>query len=1026
MGLFQKSVLRKYLASQDVEACKAAYDLYVARFHDPHLQAQIGIMNEVEYQDGFLTHLFVNILGYTKRPDEGYNLVREKKNETDGKKADGAILRPDDSVIAVIELKGAKIKDLDKIDDQAWGYQRSHINCPYVITSNFEKLRFFIDNAVEHEEFNLFTLTQEQFSLLWLCLQKDNLQGDLPKKVKAESLLEEEKVTKRLYKDYSAFKSDLWQDMCQQNSEYDELELYKKSQKLLDRFLFIFFAEDKGLLPPNSISQIVNQWSQLKELDAYTPLYDRLKLYFGYMNNGRKAPGKEEIHAYNGGLFKTDELLDGLNIDDELLRNHCLKLSEYDFDTEVDTNILGHIFEHSLNDIENVRAELAGAEVDKSKTKRKKDGVFYTPKYITKYIVDNTVGKLCEEKKAEIGIEEEEFAKGRKGRRSDTLKKLDEQLKQYREWLLQLTICDPACGSGAFLNQTLEFLMAEHRHIDELESQLLGYAMVFQDVENHILERNIFGVDINEESVEIARLSLWLRTAQKGRTLTSLSNNIKVGNSLIDDPEVAGELAFNWQGQFPTVFEKGGFDVVIGNPPYVRADSPGNDLDFREYLVKSGRFLTLKGKWDLYIPFVELSNILSNDNGVASLIIPDAYCHADYAVLSLSYFTNNSQLRRIDYFPDVEVFENVGVQSVIVSYDKGQNSKYFLRRVHSDNQTFLEEKFRDYPKSFRVDYRESIIQNSSDLTPINNIVYISKGIVGNSDEKKYKGEFKVGDLIADQKDQLHCKLYYEGKDINKWVLTSKRWIEYGNERSPAKWSRKGFPELFSSEKIVTMRSPGNVPRCFLDKEQGFFNESAIGFVRWIDLKTSEAKSINNSVKDDTERKRFEAISEQFSLAFLLAIMNSRLVKYELNSNRRSNIHIYPDDWRKVRIPKVSPSEQHELENNVEAIIVGTTALQEISVSFLELLQSKFPIDKPSKKLQNWPDLDFKAFLSELKKKKVKLSLGEEADWLTHFNNKKTEANAIRLETDRIDKQIDQMVYELYGLSEEEIMIVEAS
>jgi type II restriction/modification system DNA methylase subunit YeeA len=197
-----------------------------------------------------------------------------------------------------------------------------------------------------------------------------------------------------------------------------------------------------------------------------------------------------------------------------------------------------------------VRAQLAGEEVDKSKSKRKKDGVFYTPKYITKYIVDNTVGKLCQEKKQELSIDEAEFAKDRKGRKTATLKKLDAQLKTYREWLLQLTICDPACGSGAFLNQALEFLMDEHRYVDELESHLLGYAMVFPDVENHILERNIYGVDINEESVEIARLSLWLRTAKKGRKLNSLSSNIKVGNSLIDDPAVAGDLAFNWQEEF--------------------------------------------------------------------------------------------------------------------------------------------------------------------------------------------------------------------------------------------------------------------------------------------------------------------------------------------------------------------------------------------------------------------------------------------------------------------------------------------
>lgn len=122
--------------------------------------------------------------------------------------------------------------------------------------------------------------------------------------------------------------------------------------------------------------------------------------------------------------------------------------------------------------------------------------------------------------------------------------------------MLQITICDPACGSGAFLNQALEFLIAEHQYIDELQSKLFGDAMVLSEVENAILENNIYGVDINEESVEIAKLSLWLRTAQKGRKLTSLNNNIKCGNSLIDDPSVAGNKAFQWQSEFPEVFKE--------------------------------------------------------------------------------------------------------------------------------------------------------------------------------------------------------------------------------------------------------------------------------------------------------------------------------------------------------------------------------------------------------------------------------------------------------------------------------------
>ena len=287
-------------------------------------------------------------------------------------------------------------------------------------------------------------------------------------------------------------------------------------------------------------------------------MYDRYKKYFNYLNTGWK--GKQyEIFAYNGGLFTPDEILDSVVISDVLLQKHTRVLTAYDFETDVDVNILGNIFENSLNEIEEITAQIGAIDSTEGLTplnKRKKDGIFYTPKYITKYIVENTVGKLCDEKKTELAIKEGEYLKSRKGRPVQKLKELDEKLTTYRNWLLTLTICDPACGSGAFLNQALDFLIHEHHYIDELKAKLLEVPMIFTEVENSILENNIFGVDINEESVEIAKLSLWLRTAQKGRKLTTLSNNVKCGNSLIDDPEVAGEKAFNWQNEFPGVFRK--------------------------------------------------------------------------------------------------------------------------------------------------------------------------------------------------------------------------------------------------------------------------------------------------------------------------------------------------------------------------------------------------------------------------------------------------------------------------------------
>jgi type I restriction-modification system DNA methylase subunit/REP element-mobilizing transposase RayT len=560
MKFFQNSVLHKHQQAQDHESIRSAWQKFTAYFHHPEIQQNIREAKEEQFQEGFLRELFVGVLGYVLNPSPNYNLTTELKNEKGAKKADGAIYAREhaplhNKVLAVIELKGTDTKDLDKINVQAFNYKNNHPGCVYVITSNFEKLRFFIHHSVDYLEFNLFTLTETEFSLLWLCLAAENLLNGMPLKVKEDSLVEEEKVTKQLYKDYSAFRTDLWQNMVKNSPEADRLLLFKKTQKLLDRYLFILFAEDSGLLPPNSVSQILKRWEVLKDEDAYKPLYKIFNQYFGYINTGRKGKTPEgDIFAYNGGLFLPDEVLDHVVIDDEVLYIHVSKLTKYDFQSEVDVNILGHIFENSLTEIENITAELEGQELDKSKTKRKKDGVFYTPKYITKYIVENTLGKLCDEKKAELEIVDEEYAKGRRNRKKETVKKLADNLQAYRNWLLGLTICDPACGSGAFLNQALEFLIEEHTYIDELHAQLFGASIVFQDISNHILEQNIYGVDINEESVDIAKLSLWLRTAQRGRKLTTLNNNIKCGNSLIDDPAVAGDKAFNWQKEFPNVF----------------------------------------------------------------------------------------------------------------------------------------------------------------------------------------------------------------------------------------------------------------------------------------------------------------------------------------------------------------------------------------------------------------------------------------------------------------------------------------
>ena len=524
--LLQKNIVKKYLGMLDEQHTQEAWNQYQSYFLNEEIQQNIKQSKEEQFQEGFLRELFVKVLGYTLNPSPNYNLITEKKNETNAKKADGAIEK-DGKVIGIIELKDHKTTDLSKVESQAFNYKSQHPDARYVVISNFEKLRLYLDNAVECREWDLFRITENDFRELYLCLAWTQVEHCVAIQMKSESISNEEQITKALYKDYSQFKRALFADILAQNpapegsDEKDwQLLLFKKTQKLLDRLLFIFFAEDSFLLEPNSMVQIIDKWQQLKDLDAYVPLYDRIKMYFGYLDQGHV--GKPfDVFAYNGGLFKPDEVLDSLKISDDLLQEHTRRLAAYDFGSDVDVNILGHIFENSLSEIEEVTQQITRGEVPQT-SKRKQDGVFYTPQYITKYIVENTIGRLCAEKKEELNIVDDDYFSDQR-RQLKTKQRLLDQLKKYREWLLQLTILDPACGSGAFLNAALQHLIKEHKHIDELEKKVLDYSLEFHDIEHHILENNLFGVDINEESVGIAQLALWLRTAKPHRKLNTLS-----------------------------------------------------------------------------------------------------------------------------------------------------------------------------------------------------------------------------------------------------------------------------------------------------------------------------------------------------------------------------------------------------------------------------------------------------------------------------------------------------------------------
>jgi REP element-mobilizing transposase RayT/type I restriction-modification system DNA methylase subunit len=1210
MGIFQKSVINKHLKTLDDKKVKAAYEQFKEFYGNKIRLHNIMQLKEENYQEGFLREVFVDTLGYTINPNENYNLTTEYKNLKDARKADGAVLK-NGKAIGVIELKSTKTKNLESIKEQAFGYKNNQPGCKYVITSNFQKLRLYIDNSTEYEEFDLFNLEEKDFAVFWLLLSKESLFNDLPDTLKKETKFHENNISDKLYADYKSFKNRIFENLVKNNTRYDKLELFKKSQKLLDRFLFVLFAEDSGLIPPNTISKIIEQWKQLQELDEYMSLYSRFQKLFAHLDKGHTYKKWGELPAYNGGLFREDEILDDpeTTIDDEILEKDSLNLSRYDFNTEVDVNILGHIFEHSLNEIEQISAKLKGEAIDKKKTKRKKDGIFYTPKYITKYIVENTVGTLCQEKKQELDIDNlliDETYRKTDGKLKKKGKQLFDTLNAYKKWLLKLKILDPACGSGAFLNQTLDFLMTEHQEIDDRIAELEGKTdtLRLHDTDKSILENNIYGVDINEESVEIAKLALWLRTAQRGRPLSDLSGNIKCGNSLIDDPKIAGDKAFDWQKEFPQIFKpkekeawhltfalhnsrfstdadgltqrfagktpdtpgfiartypefseqeeeimaeelakaakkyninitacnickdhvhalivcekeelsylagkwkgraaytynrrvnpsavaaekaapysdgtktkvwakkykavvikdkeqykktaayiknnrtkhqlpsqtdgftrwinemtctekhafrkeyKGGFDVVIGNPPYGARISKSHFKFFSEH------YETAHYKLDTFSLFIEKAIKLAVQNGQIGLIVPYTWLtiqqHSKLRKFVLSY-----KLLQIIDLP-TKIFADADLDTVVSIIKKESNSENIKIGIINNNEIILTKELSFVNIKKNPDYLINVNLSDFDYQildkiqlnsiKLNDKFSVSQGYIPyrRSDLIKEYGN-EQGNKIVDErlwhsnnKETDEFKQEIQGKDISRYSYReSYQYIKYGKHLA-------GYvePLFFNSPRVLIMEvTRGDkyvLKSCYVEKE--FYN----------------TPSIINIIEQTNDNK---------SLKYLLATMNSSLFswyhkKVHPKANATTSIpKILVSDIRNLPYKNISKEAQQPFIKKADQMLSLNKELQEKSERFLKRVKSNFEIEKFSKKLQNFYDYDFKTFLAELKKQKITLSLTAQDEWEEYFDSYKKEINALQSQISQTDQEIDQMVYELYGLTDEEIGIVEES
>jgi len=964
--MFQKSLLKNFIKS----------------FNAPNFDEIIKLITKDKFiaEDAngaeFIT-LLSKMLNWT-------NCIREVKNDTDMKKADGVVYDKDNNPIVIVELKSSdkKISNRDIIA-QAFRYKNEKPTCKYVIVSNFKQLDIYSDSS--DVCFSLDMTKSENYTTLYALLNQPSLETNEIARLKKLSKSQDE-ITKEVYKEYSSFRLKLLNNLIENNKELSKENIFECANKLLDRFMFILFAEDRGLIPANSIDTVIKQYESSHEWGYDTPLYNYYKKYFHFIDVGNS---KVNIPKYNGNLFKPDEKLEALIIDDHIIKDDLSHLSAYDFSDDVDVEVLGHIFEQSLNDLEKIKESLF--DEHKIVDTRKKDGVFYTPKFITEYIVNNTVAFTCNAKKEDLKLFDElKDTKKAKEKRRNTL-------HVYREYLENLKIVDPACGSGAFLTASFRYLLDEHKWI---QNELFKYEaglFDYHDVDKQIIEKNLFGVDINGASVGIAKLSLWLQTAKRNRPLSNLMGNIKSANSLTSD----------WNELFPEIMANGGFDCVIGNPPYIMEDTNRSAFDGLRDLE------CYQGKTDIWHLFTCKAIEITKQKGLISFIAKNQWLNSASALNMRKNIYSNTEIKTIVDFGVNLVFEDVGQQTMIFVLQKNRTNKVhninYIKYTKKVDMIKIEEILKhpietDYTlitnKELKKNFneKENLTFSSSKIENIltqidnkKNFEFDSKkeiiqGIIGAPDKAFVIKKDKLDKFNSNEKEfikMLHTntgQFYTNDSDKYIFYISKKNFDGKCIDDYP---NIKDFFEPYKDELIqkkINYKTPDK-PYFYLHRErdENFFKEGA----KLVFTSRTKGRDFTYTEKSFYgTRNLFFIKSNRVDLKYITALLNSKLFYFYMSERLKHTGDLLQID--KNQFMKISLYVGNDIEPFIN--LVNT------------IIDSKEKIAKYNKHLESLNAVQ-------------RIEIQEEIEKLE------------RLVKNSVD-EIDSLVYGLYGLSLDEVKIVE--